>query len=620
MTRSAAVGLTVSLLVCTACRDAPSENQRIADSIVASLVNVAMPPTAAAGWQAADSVPHRRLEGATAKIGTRAYLIGGFGGPELMGIREVDIFDHRTGQWSAGASLPAPVTHMQAAVVGDTAIWIAGGFDGQHPAPPTDAVWRYDVGGDRWLPGPALPEARGGGALLALGDTLYFVGGWAEDRATDRREMWRLLPRAARWDTRAPIPEGRGHVGAVAADGRLFLLGGQQSHDLAPVDLESAWSYDPRADRWTAIANAPATRSHAEPGALRWGNWVLVPGGGDIGTGRRYIADFFGYDWRRDRWRRLPDLPTKLRGAHAWIDADTFHITGGAEVNNTPSNWVRWKHALRGEWMELPGDGPKVSSAMVTVVGDDLLLFSADQRATVRYDLRAGRWRNEDDLPFRPRQGQVAGIASEGEQLQLLGGTSVLGATGLMQAYDGVRRRWSPGVPVPANLVNPEVVIASGVPWLVSGSRDSTHRGTIFRLSVGGRWDSVTSPPLRRHRPAVATDGSVLCLFGGVIPGKGRWGSDVQCLDLATRQWRTSANGEIAPGPELYDAPKGALFASGRFWVAHGRQLHGYDLVHNTWSLGAAPEQAGFTGVLAADGDRLVQYIPRTGRIWMLWP
>jgi len=443
------------------------------------------------------------------------------------------------------------------------------------------------------------------------------VGGWAEDRVVDRRELWRLLPRATSWQARAPIPEGRGHVSAVSANGKLYLLGGQQSHDLSPVDLQSAWSYDPATDRWQQLADLPATRSHAEPAAVRWGDWILVPGGGDIGGGRRYIADVLGYDMRRDRWRRLPDLPTKLRGAHAWIDADTLQITGGAEVNNAPSNWVRWQGALRGEWMLLPGEGPKVPAAFVAVVGDNLLLFGDDRRPTYRYDLRSGRWGREDDLPFRPRQGQIQAVASEGNLLQLLGGVPINGTQPLVQAFDGLKARWSPGVAVPPGVTHPELVIARGVTWLARGARGQTDSGAVFRLGGGGQWDSVASLPVPRFRPAFATDGDQLCAFGGAVPREPRWSNDVQCLDLAKRTWRTSASGEMAPIPFMTDRPDGAVFASGRFWVYGAEQPRGYEPSRNSWAVGAT---APFVGVVAADGDRLIRYIPATGQVWMLWP
>lgn len=617
MRRPRAHLLVAVLLVLAACRDERNANQRIADSIVAALGDSATPASLVAGWRGTDSVPHRRLEGATAKIGDRAFLIGGFGGPELDGILDVDIFNHGTGQWSQAASLPEPVTHMQAAVVGDTAIWIAGGFVGRHPAPPTDAVWRYDVAMNRWLPGPALPAARGGGALLALGDTLFFVGGWAEDRTIDRRELWRLLPRATRWQSRAPIPEGRGHASAVTAAGKLYVLGGQQSHDLAPVDLQSAWSYDPAADRWTQLADAPMTRSHAEPAAVRWGDWILVPGGGDIGSGRRYIADVLGYDIRRDRWRRLQDLPTKLRAASAWLDGDTLQITGGAEVNNAPSNWIRWQRALRGEWMLLPGEGPKLPDAFGAVVGDNFLLFGNQQRPTYRYDLRRGEWGRDDDLPFRPRQGQIKSVASEGNRLQLLGGVPVTEKQDLLQTFDGLRQRWTAGVPIPAGLANPEVLVARGVTWLASGPRGPTDSGAVFRLGVDGQWDSVASLPVKRYRPAIASDGDQLCFFGGAVPREGRWSNDVQCLDLTKLSWRTSAAGEIAQMPSMGDRPAGAAFIDGRVWVYSTYHLHGYDPGRNLWVEGA---KAAFAGMLAVDGDRLLHYDPVTGRVWMLWP
>ena len=197
-------------------------------------------------------MPHLRLEGATAVVRDTVYLIGGVGAADtLSAIRTVDRLDQVGRNWSLGPELPSAVSHVQAAVIGDSTIWIAGGFLGRHGGPPTAEVWRLDRRLGRWVPGPSLPEARGGGALVALGDTLYYAGGWGTDRVIDRGEVWQLLPRGTAWRSRTAMPIPRGDAAAVAHDGRLILLGGHQSHDRTPVDLADTWAYDPRTDRWS---------------------------------------------------------------------------------------------------------------------------------------------------------------------------------------------------------------------------------------------------------------------------------------------------------------------------------------------------------------------------------
>ena len=162
------------------CRtQATQERERIADSVVAAEQAAAPSAAAAIQWARVDEVPHLRFEGATAVVRDTVYLIGGVGaGDTLSAIRTVDRLDQVGRRWSLGPELPSAVSHVQAAVIGDSTIWIAGGFLGRHGGPPTAEVWRLDRRLGRWVPGPSLPEARGGGALVAIGDTLYYAGGW----------------------------------------------------------------------------------------------------------------------------------------------------------------------------------------------------------------------------------------------------------------------------------------------------------------------------------------------------------------------------------------------------------------------------------------------------------
>lgn len=578
-------------------------------------------------WARAEEVPHLRMEGATAVVGDTVYLLGGVGpGDTLSAIRTVDRFDQQSRRWSLGPDLPRAVSHIQAAVVGDSTIWIAGGFLGTHGGPPTAEVWKLDRRTGQWVAGPSLPEARGGGALVAIGDTLYYAGGWGEDRSTDRGEVWQLLPRARAWRARAALPVPRGDAAAISYGGRLLLLGGQQGHDRAPVDLADAWAYDPRTDRWSELAAMPATRSHMSAAAVRWREWVFLPGGGDIGAGRRFSDDMIGYDAERDVWRRLPSLPVPLRGANAWLHGDTLQVAGGAQVNNAPSNRYRWSRSLRRVWMMLPGDGPRVPDPVLAVAGDELFLFGNRRRPTWHYHLPNGKWGPDDELPYRPRQGDVWSATADGGRLDVMGGRSVDDAAMLVQSFDLARRQWSTGQAIPPRLPDPRVVRAAGTNWLITGPSlprrgqppETASLGIVYRSVADTGWDSVTVVPGRYPEAVAATDGRTLCVVGGVRD-MGRWGNAVQCLDLATRVWRTSDAGELDTIPGYVGLPGLVAFVQGRL-VTYGWTGFAFDFGRNAWdSLPRTPFEAD-RGVLVTDGDRVLHYATATGKVWMMWP
>src|SRR5713226_3104752 len=65
------------------------------------------------------------------------------------------------------ADVPVKLTH--AGQVSDGGIiYLAGGFEGDHPGPSTSRVWKYDMGSNSWSVGPALPADRRGGGLVRL--------------------------------------------------------------------------------------------------------------------------------------------------------------------------------------------------------------------------------------------------------------------------------------------------------------------------------------------------------------------------------------------------------------------------------------------------------------------
>src|SRR5262245_56185373 len=87
---------------------------------------------AAPGWRALSPLPAGpRQETAVVAVGNRLYVIGGLAGAvsDL-----VEVYDTAEEAWTTGPSLPMPVHHANAAVVG-TRIVLAGGLSGSTFAP-----------------------------------------------------------------------------------------------------------------------------------------------------------------------------------------------------------------------------------------------------------------------------------------------------------------------------------------------------------------------------------------------------------------------------------------------------------------------------------------------------
>jgi hypothetical protein len=88
-------------------------------------------------WQEGAPAPAFHIEGATAVVNSRLFVISGFQDNSLTASKRVDVYNPTTGLWETDTTprreTPLETSHISAAVDGKW-IWIAGGFKGDHPA------------------------------------------------------------------------------------------------------------------------------------------------------------------------------------------------------------------------------------------------------------------------------------------------------------------------------------------------------------------------------------------------------------------------------------------------------------------------------------------------------
>ena len=296
------------------------------------------PPACA--WNSLASSSLSKVEAQSAKVNGKLYVLAGFmAGLKITGATE--IYDPAADQWSTGAPMPIPVTHMGAAVAGDE-IWIVAGFVGNHPGVATDAVQVYNTVTDTWREGPALPNPRGSGAAVYSNGQLHFFGGLLPDRRTDVGEHYilNLANQAAGWQAAAPMPNPRNHLSGAAVDGLVYAIGGQYGHDAGVQDQKFLDVYDPATDTWTRKADLPSARSHFEPGTMVHNDKIIIAGGR---RGGFFFDDVTEYDPATDQWTERCELPENLLAPAAKVFGDRLIVANGGE-NGTccPLNKTRW--------------------------------------------------------------------------------------------------------------------------------------------------------------------------------------------------------------------------------------------------------------------------------------
>ncbi|MEZ5317124.1 MAG: kelch repeat-containing protein [Vicinamibacterales bacterium] len=573
------------------------------DSLDRFLASLGPQPTPV--WREFARTDLPRYEAAKVVQDGTLYIAGGFWTSDPKATARVDALDLASGAWRRMKDMPVALTHAPPAEI-DGIVWLAGGFEGDHPGPATARVWRWDPRRDEWSEGPSLPAARGSGALVALDRTLHYFGGFLPDRNTDSADHWILEPGAAAWVSRAPMPHPRGHLEGIVLDGRIYAISGNSGHDPVPVDVPFVDRYDPATDTWTAVPPPPFPLSHDEESTFVYDGRIVMVGGRALTEGRWNQDEVISFNPATGRWTHLNRIPIPLLGAIAFPLDDTIVAGLGATHGNNPNNPLLWQAALRETWHPADPIPEPIGEVAGGVVDGALYLVGEGTYKTWRLDLATGRW---DDRPaFRPAAGHHQAAEVIDGRLWLFGGLGG-GAEGLVQIYEPVSREWTLGPAMPFAAGSSASAVIDGAVYVAGGIVGDHTTAEAARLDLTTlAWTPIAPMPRPRNHAASATDGERLYVFGGRGPGSGDANvvangyDDVQIYDPRTDAWTVSdgSAGAPAPLPQARGGMGKAVWMNGEFWVMGGETIDGagatpdhvydrvdiYDPRTNTWRAG----------------------------------
>jgi N-acetylneuraminic acid mutarotase len=299
-------------------------------SLTAHADETPAPAWPALEWKKVTPSPFARTEAATALVDGKLYLLGGFIA-KLETSSQVDVYEPATDAWSRKKDMPTRPPHANPAVDGHF-VWLAGDFQGKHPGPALNEVWKYDAQADTWMPAPPLPEPRAGGGLAIAQGRLHYFGGYKADRDTVCADHWRLsLKGEDTWTREADMPNPRGHLAATVLDGQIYALGGANGHDKKQQDQPFCERYDPSTRRWTVIANLPDGRSHFEGSTIVHEGRIIIVAGRCNNTNppRMNVSDILEYNPKSDAWRVLSSIPLRVMAPSAHVIGQQLVVIGG---------------------------------------------------------------------------------------------------------------------------------------------------------------------------------------------------------------------------------------------------------------------------------------------------
>lgn len=420
-------------------------------------------------WKTVAPSPIERSEGPpSAVVNDKLYVFGGFYNELFQATTRSDVYDPATNKWTRIADMPIAVTHLKAAVDGQT-IWFAGGFQGDNPGPAISDVWKYNVTSDTWSKGPSLPEVRSAGALVRLDRELHYFGGFKADRNTATGEHLVLsLEGGTNWTTAAPLPDPRGHLGGAALGGKIYAIGGARSHHIKPVDVNSVHAYDPANNTWTTVASLPTPRSHFESSTTILNDRLLIVGGRSSTTGKTALNHVTQYDPTTNTWIALPPLPDELIAPVAQVIGNQIIVAnGGLNRTTSPQSTTRIG-VLANKWESVRAMPVALGEVAGGIIGNKLYLVGEGSSATLAHNLSTGTWSSTSSLTKRPFVGHHHAAEVVKGKLYLIGGLG--SSAGKVQIYNPATNTWSLGKNMPfaagstsTSVINGEIYVAGGI-------------------------------------------------------------------------------------------------------------------------------------------------------------
>lgn len=227
-------------------------------------------------------------------------------------------------EWQVRASIPHHVYGHAGAVIGDK-LYALGGCntpDWQNPCPFNQV---YDPAADTWSLGPEMPMALGW-AMPAVHDGKIYVfgGGYYEPKnkgITSTAKAWKFDPASGRWSAIRDLPAPVMNGFAVAVNGFIYVglgynrQGGKGEEIVA--HYRETYRYDPGADRYTRVADAPERGCYAAAG--QWQGALYVVHGAEIEIGFHNMNEYvwaqgaLKYDPAANRWTKIPAPRIKKR-------------------------------------------------------------------------------------------------------------------------------------------------------------------------------------------------------------------------------------------------------------------------------------------------------------------
>ena len=187
------------------------------------------------------------------------------------------------------------------------------------------------------------------------------------------------------------MPVGLNHPAATSYQGDVYVVGGYAASGGLSGETAAFLRYDPERNRWSRMPDMPTRRAALAVGMI--GDRLYAAGGATRrGTTFKRLEVF---DFSTRRWSRGPDMAVPREHIAGAVSGGRFYVVGGRPGNLAVAE--RYDPARR-RWERLPDLRTARSGIAAATVGRHVVVFGGERgdgtiRPVEAFDPRTRRWR-----------------------------------------------------------------------------------------------------------------------------------------------------------------------------------------------------------------------------------
>jgi len=286
------------------------------------------------------------------------------------------------------------------------------------------------------------PQSRHEAGAVAYQGKLYLMGG------RGIRQVNRYDPASNRWENLGAPNFELSHFQPVVYGGKIYVIGSLDCCFPSETVIANIQIFNPASKKWSQGAALPQNRRRGSAGLVVHNNKIYMVGGSTNGHDGGMVNWFDEYNPATNKWKTLPNAPTKRDHFSAAIVGNKLVAAGGRQTDHpaTFANLVTKVDIYNfstGQWTAGANIPTKRAGAMTVSYGDEVILIGGEKDsginslATVEaYNVKTNKWRSLDSLNTARHSG---GAAIVGGAIHVVSGNFTTGGGNELKTHEKLK-------------------------------------------------------------------------------------------------------------------------------------------------------------------------------------